>query len=129
MSKKLNHSRYLDYYARDIGDRAYERAKATPTSKQIKFYTVLYARCKEHGIDTNTGEYTKTRADYAQAIDKLLQRLKDKGIDIKGNDKDASLVLMVGQDNRGRYYTKERIVIEEEKNERIDQLYSELRGV
>ncbi len=60
MNYKLNHSRYLDYYAKDIGDREYEKAKEKPTAKQIKFFKRLYAICKEHGIDSNTGEYAKT---------------------------------------------------------------------
>jgi hypothetical protein len=113
MSKKLNHSRYIDVYARDIGDREYNRAKQTPTAKQIKFYKKLYAMCKENGVDTDTGEYTKTRGDYALAIDSLINRLEEKGIDVKGNGKDATLVLSHGSDRRGRYYTNERIVIKD----------------
>jgi hypothetical protein len=34
MSKQLNHSRHMDIYAKDIGDRAYRSAKRTPTAKQ-----------------------------------------------------------------------------------------------
>jgi hypothetical protein len=114
MKKKLNHSRYLDYGAKDTGDFAYYRAKQTPTAKQIKFYKRLYALCKENNIDTKTGEYTKTRVDYAQAIDKLLERLKENGIDTySSSDKEVSFVISHGTDHAGRYYTSERIVIKE----------------
>jgi hypothetical protein len=111
VSKKLNHSRYIDIYAKDIGDRAYWQAKATPTAKQVKFYKKLYAMCKEHGIDTNTGKYTKTRMEYAWAIDKLIKRLQEHGIDVNGNGKDATYVLAYGTDRRGRYYTGQAIEI------------------
>lgn len=115
MSKQLNHSRYMDIYAKDIGDRAYRSAKRTPTAKQVKFYKKLYAMCKENNIDTNTGEYTKTRVQYAWAIDKLIERLQEHGVDVKGNGKDATLVLSHGSDRRGRYYTKESIEIQPDK--------------
>lgn len=109
--RQLNHSRYLDYYARDIGERAYRRAKETPTAKQVKFYKKLYALCKENGIDPKTGGFTHSRVEYAMAIDTLLERLKEHGIDIHGNGKDAAYVLSHGVDRRGRYYTHERIDI------------------
>ncbi len=109
MKKQLSHSRYLDIYAKDIGDSTYRRAKRTPTAKQVKFYKKLYAMCKEHNIDTNTGEYTKTRVEYAMAIDKLICRLQEHGVDVKGNDKEATYVLEHGPDRRGRYYTDESI--------------------
>lgn len=114
---RLNHSRYLDYGARKTGEYAYERAKRTPTHKQIKFYKRLYAMCKEHGVSTDTGFYTKTRVDYALAIDKLIKRLQEKGVDVQGNNKNAGLLLIHGTESDGTHYNKERIVITDEKEE------------
>ena len=89
MSKQLNHSRNIDYYAKDISNSAYWSAKRTPTSKQIKFYNKLYALCKENNVDTKTDRYTVTRNDYAENIDILLNRLIDAGVDVKGNGKEV----------------------------------------
>ncbi len=116
---KLNHSRYLDYGARRTGQGAYERAKTTPTHKQKKFYISLFARCKEHGIDTDVGFYTVTRADYALAIDRLIKRLQEKGVDVKGNDKNAGLMLIHAADNGGHYTTKERIIITDGEEKQV----------
>ena len=112
---KLNHSRYLDYGAKRTGDRAYERSKTTPTYKQKSFYNRLFAICKEHGIDTDLGFYTKTRADYALAIDRLIKRLRENGVDIKGNNKNAGLMLIHAADKGGHYTTKERIIITDDE--------------
>jgi len=117
MNYQLNHSRHIDIYAKDIGDKAYRDAKTTPTAKQIKFYKKLYALCKENGIDTKTGEYTRTRVEYALAIDKLIERLKANGIDVNGNGKEATYVLTVGSDRRGRDYVNERIEVHSERGE------------
>lgn len=111
MSSQLNHSRYLDYGARDTGNFSYYRAKQTPTAKQIKFYKRLYAMCKENDIDPKTGSYTVTRADYAMAIDELIKRLQEHGVDIKGSNKNVDIILSHGTDRQGRYYTSERIVV------------------
>ncbi len=111
MKRQLNHSRYLDYGARDIADRSYHRAKTTPTAKQIKFYKKLYALCKENGIDPKTSEYTRTRIEYAMAIDTLIDRLRDHGIDIAGNGKKGTYILTHGSDRHGRYYTDEIIKV------------------
>lgn len=111
---KLNHSRYLDYGAKATGEYAYERAKHTPTHKQKKFYYRLYAMCKEHEIDTDVGFYTVTRADYALAIDKLIKRLQEKGIDVKGNGKNAGLMLSFTTRLDGTPVARERIIISDE---------------
>ncbi len=111
MGRRLNHSRYLDYGARDTGNYAYYKAKTTPTAKQIKFYKRLYATCKANDIDPSTGEYTLTRVDYAMAIDKLLKRLQEHGIDISGNGKESAYVIKHGSDKSGRYYTREYIEV------------------
>jgi len=110
---RLNHSRYLDYYAKDVADREYEKAKQTPTHKQIAFFNKLYAMCKANKIDTDVGYYVKTRVGYARAIDELISRLRENGIDVKGNNKQADYVVEVGEDRRGRAYAKERIDIRE----------------
>ena len=68
MTKRLNHSRYLDYGARDVGDFAVQRAKETPTAKQRKFYNRLYSMCKSNGINTNTGNYTRIRGDFVDYL-------------------------------------------------------------
>lgn len=112
MAKKpLNHSRHLDYYAKDIGDNAYYKAKQTPTAKQVRFYKRLFAICKENGLPTDTGVYTRTRSDYGRAIDTLLAQLRENGIDINGNGKEAMYVLEIGEDRRGREYANEKIEI------------------
>lgn len=112
MKKQLNHSRYIDNGARDVGNDAYERARATPTAKQIKFYKKLYAMCKENNIDPTT-KHEHTRTGYSTAIDTLKERLNENGIDVNGNGKEAKHILIIGEDYRGRDYVKERIVVEE----------------
>lgn len=124
MKRPLSHSRYLDYGARDIGDRAVQQARSTPTAKQVRFFKRLCVMCRENGIDTAIGHGTRTRADMAMAIDKLLARLQEAGIDVNGNGKSAEYVLTVGSDRRGRYYVDEKIRVDEagEKEESYDQL-------
>lgn len=106
---KLNHSRYIDNGAQQVGKYAYDKEKATPTYKQVKFYKKLYAMCKEHNVDPNTNE-THSRAGLGRVIDILIERLEEKGIDIKTNGKPFSSVLMIGSDKYGNYYSKERLV-------------------
>ena len=110
---RLNHSRHLDYYARDVADSAYETAKQTPTAKQVSFFNKLYAMCKANEVDTDVGYYAKTRMDYARAIDELISRLQENGIDVKGNNKKADYVVEVGEDRWGRAYAKGRIDVRE----------------
>ena len=110
MKKQLNHSRYIDNGAKDIADSAYEYAKTTPTAKQIKFYKKLYALCKENEIDPVT-RHEHTRMGYARAIDLLLNRLKEHGVDINGNGKNTEYVLKIGEDRRGRDCALERIEV------------------
>jgi hypothetical protein len=115
---RLNHSRYLDYGAKAVGDRAYEQAKSTPTAKQKRFFKKLFAMCKENGIDPSTGRYAVTRVDYAIAIDTLITKLKEKGVNVKGNEKEAAITVHHGVDGYGRFYGHERILIKtEEENE------------
>ena len=109
MNRKLNHSRHMDIYAKDIGDGAYHSAKRTPTSKQVKFYKKLYAMCKEHNVDSDVGFWAKTRVDYARAIDILLERLLDKGVDVKGNGKKFDRVIEVKEDRRRREIVTEKL--------------------
>lgn len=103
---KLNHSRYLDNSGtRRLADKAYNRAKETPTAAQKKFYMKLYAMCKEHEIDPRTGTYTVTRMDYAMAIDKLIGRLQEAGVDVKGNNKQAEYHIHIKEP----YYSHEEL--------------------
>lgn len=109
---KLNHSRYIDNGAEDISNRVYEGVRTQPTFKQVKFYNSLYGKCKDNSIDATTN-HPHSRAGYARAIDVLLHRLQEAGIDVYENNKDAKYVLMLGEDKKGRLTTKERIVVEE----------------
>ena len=113
---KLNHSRYLGGET-VRSQREYEREKSKPTAKQKKFYIGLKIRCEENGIDTSVGRVW-TRGEYAIAIDKLIERLKEAGIDTKCNGKSATLVLHHKPDARGDHYmTTERIVIDDDPGE------------
>lgn len=115
MKSRLNHSRYIDNGAKAIADRIYAKAKETPTAKQIKFYKRLYAMCKEHSIDTDTGAYARTRGEYMVAIDTLLERLKAANVDINGNGKSGVLILENRQDTYGNYYTLEKIRVNDQQ--------------
>lgn len=110
MKKPLNHNRPLDYY-RPVGERAVEVAKATPTSKQVRFCRKLFALCREHNVETDTGMRLKTRVDYAQTIDVLLARLQGAGVDVNGNGKRAGYVFSVDLDRNGNYRGHEHIVL------------------
>lgn len=108
---KLNHNRYLGY-EKVRAQKEYEREKSIPTVKQKKFYISLVMKCKENGIDHVTHR-VYTRGEYALAIDKLIKRLQEAGVDVKGNGKKATLVLNHKTDSRNNsYMTTERIVVE-----------------
>jgi len=70
--------------------------------------------CKEHGIDTDTGAYARTRGEYMVAIDTLLERLKEANVDINGNGKSGVRVLEHRQDKYGNYYTLEKIRVNDQ---------------
>lgn len=125
---RLNHNRYLGS-EKVVSEREYEREKSKPTVKQKKFYTSLKIRCEENGIDTNVGRVW-SRGEYSLAIDKLIQRLSEAGIDIKGNGKTATLVLHHKPDARGdQYMTTERIVITDEPgDERVPKFAVDVSG-
>lgn len=109
----LNHNRYLGF-EKVRSQIEYEHEKSLPTAKQKKFFRSLIIKCKENGIDCNTGR-TRTRGEYVLAIDKLLERLQEAGVDVKGNGKKATLVLNHKTDARNNeYVTTERIVVENE---------------
>jgi len=111
MSKKLNHSRHIDYYAKDISNNIYWSVKKKPTAKQIKFYNKLYALCKKNNVDTKTDRYTVTRSEYAENIDILLNRLIEAGVDVNGNEKEVRFCMKIGEDRRGRFYAREGLEI------------------
>lgn len=109
---KLNHNRYLGF-ERVRSQSEYEYERSLPTAKQKKFFIGLVMKCKENGIDCKTG-LTQTRVEYAGAIDVLIQRLKEAGVDIKTNGKKATIVLTHKFDARNNeYMTTERLVVEE----------------
>lgn len=120
---KLNHSRYLGSEM-VRSQREYEREKSKPTVKQKKFYVGLKIRCEENGIDTNVGRVW-TRGEYAIAIDKLIERLKEAGIDTKSNGKSATLVLHHKPDARGDHYmTTEIIVVDDDPGDGHDMKFA-----
>lgn len=113
--RKASHSRYLDYGARSTGYGAYQQAKQTPTDKQKRFFKKLCAMCRENGLDPSVGHAVSSRSDYGMAIDKLIARLQEAGIDVRGNGKKADYVLTVGEDKyTGGSYAHESIRIRED---------------
>ena len=124
MKKQLNHSRYMDIYAKDIADEEYHRVKEYPTSKQRKFFKMLYAMCKEYNVETRLDVYVRTRMQYAMAIDVLIERLQKAGVEVEGNGEDVEYNFTHGSDRRGRYYTDTQIVVKkgEEKDESTNEI-------
>lgn len=109
---KLNHNRYLGH-ENIRSQREYEYERSLPTAKQKKFFVKLIMMCKDNELDCNTGR-TQTRAEYACAIDLLIERLQEAGIDVRGNGKKGTLVLTHKTDTRNNeYVTTERIVVED----------------
>ena len=117
--RKSSHSRYLDYGSRGSGYAAYQQAKQTPTDKQKRFFRQLCAMCRENGLDPSVGHAVSSRSDYGMAIDKLIARLQEAGIDVRGNGKKADYVLTVGEDKyTGSSYAHESIQIREDERGR-----------
>jgi hypothetical protein len=117
--RKASHSRYLDYGSRSTGYAAYQQAKQTPTDKQKRFFRQLCAMCRENGLDPSVGHAVSSRSDYGMAIDKLIARLQETGIDVRGNGKKADYVLTVGEDKyTGISYAHESIQIREDERGR-----------
>jgi len=113
--RKASHSRYLDYGARSTGYGAYQQAKHTPTVKQTRFFKQLCAMCRENGLDPSVGHAVSSRSDYGMAIDKLIARLQEAGVDMRGNGKKADYILAVGEDKyTGSSYAHESIRIRED---------------
>ena len=107
-----DHNRHLGY--EHIRSKAeYERERETPSHKQRKFFRSLVMKCKANGVDCNTG-LTRTRGQYARAIDTLLKRLQEAGVDAKGNGKTATLELHIKTDARNNEDTiLERIRVDD----------------
>lgn len=124
--RKASHSRYLDYGSRSTGYSAYQQAKHTPTVKQARFFKQLCAMCRENGLDPSVGHAVSSRSDYGMAIDKLIARLQEAGIDVRGNGKKADYVLTVGEDKyTGSDYAHESIRVRDECEE-PSQLYIQI---
>ena len=78
---KLNHSRNLDLFAREVGEASVEFEQGRPTSRQRKYFGYLYAVCRENGVDPKM-EHLSGRMDYAVGINTLLSRLRAAGADV-----------------------------------------------
>lgn len=78
---KLKHNRNLNYSQKSMYNvMGYECRK--PTEKQIKYFLRLKYVCKDNNIDNTFVREPKSREDFCLAIDELLYRLKEKGIDL-----------------------------------------------
>jgi len=85
--------------------------------------------CWKNGLDPSVGHAVSSRSDYAMAIDKLIARLQEAGVDIKGNGKKADYVLTVGEDKyTGSAYAHESIRVRDE-GEEPNQLYIQIPAV
>lgn len=123
---KLNHSRYIDNGAKDIGNETYDYYKNLATVKQVKFFNALQKMCRENNVTPDIKVSVKTRSEYAYAIDKMIYALNQAGIKVKGNGKQADVVLTVGEDERGRMYTREDIVFKnnaKRKTPKIENIF------
>lgn len=78
---KLNHSRNLDLFAREVGEASVEFEQGRPTSRQRKYFGYLYRTCKESGVDPKMERLT-SRNDYANGINVLRSRLRTAGVDV-----------------------------------------------
>lgn len=90
---KINHSRNISdsgsYFEAEMYD-----LKSRPTDKQRKFLQSLIIKCKKNNIDSDTG-LKESRSDYAMAIDELIGRLKEHGIDVKAKSKNTEYILEI----------------------------------
>ena len=110
-------SRYNSHYGSYSKNRYHNdlmREKTTPTAKQKKFLCRLFAMCNENGIDPGIGHKLKTRCDYSVAINTLIARLNEAGVEVQGNGKTFTKCVATGTDSRGRDFMEERM---EEVNE------------
>ena len=113
--KPKHHSHYGSYSKnRYYDDLATEKSK--PTAKQKKFFAALCAMCHENNIDVSTGHSLRNRVDYALAINTLISRLNESGIDVHGNGKNFTHCHSYGTDDRGRDFTTERMVRKDEED-------------
>lgn len=109
---KLNHSRNLDLYAKDIGLDIIRKSKEHPTSKQKKFYNFLRYECSKNDIKVENIQYT--RVEYSHAIDRMLEQLKEKGIDIKHSGETFDTVIgtadtYIVRENNPEIYLKKSV--------------------
>lgn len=51
-----------------------------PTERQKEFFKALCAICRDHNLSRETCVRLRTRADYSRAIQILIARLKNAGI-------------------------------------------------
>ena len=77
-SKHQRHNRYLSYSAEKSANKAYLAQATKPTSKQVAFYNVLYAKCKQNNLKAY--RHNGCRASYTLAIGRMLKELETAGI-------------------------------------------------
>ncbi len=116
MSYKLNHSRNLNYYGPGM-DRLVEKECRKPTQKQIRFYSRLRHMCDENGIDKTLLSEPRTRASFTIAINTLIERLKDNGVEIHSQQKDVEVIYTMPDSKTLGAPSKERIIVKEEKED------------
>lgn len=110
MKHKDSRTRKISYYSRGIDDLYYEDERTRPTQKQRRFFKQLIGKCKQHEIDFTLNKHLATRADYAEAIDRLLTRLEDAGVQVKRSEEEFDRLLIVEDDPEIGRYVKERLV-------------------
>lgn len=103
-------TRKITYHSQSVDDLQYETERRKPTQKQKNFFKVLVAKCKEHDIDVALGKHLHSRADYADGIESLLDRLEESGIPVKHSEEEFDRVLFVSDNPETGRVVKERLV-------------------
>lgn len=99
--KEVYHSHYGSYSKNRYYDDL-KTEKNKPTAKQKKFHAQLCAICNANGIDAGCGHPLRVRYDYSSAINILLERLQNAGVDVHGNGKQFTKSVEIGMDDRGK---------------------------
>lgn len=114
MIKGDSRTRKITYYSQGRDDLNYEFEASRPTRKQKSFFKMLVAKCVENGVDQKLGKHLSTRVDYADAIDTLLDRLREAGVQVKGNDEKFSALLVITDDKEVGLIPRQRLVPEKD---------------
>lgn len=110
---KPRHNYQYGSYSRNRYHDDLAAEKTKPTAKQKKFLACLCTKCKENDLETAVGFRLYSRVDYAAAINTLIARLNEAGVEIQGNGKNFTKSVAIGTDSRGRDFISERMVHEE----------------